>query len=97
MDRDSNLNPTELLRDLDESEQEIFTAGQNSNTFGNSDFFLQITDISTEANNKLNLSGGESGSQNTKYNFSQITIGYSINLTLLNLWDKLQKLRGFFG
>jgi len=97
MEQNGKLNPSQLLRDLEENEQEIFAAGQNVSPFGNSDFFYQSTDIMTEADNELNLSGGDSGSQKTKYIFSQITMGYSIAINLPNIWKQLQRIRQFFG
>ena len=39
MEQNGKLNPSQLLRDLEENEQEIFAAGQNVSPFGNSDFF----------------------------------------------------------
>jgi len=67
----------QLFRELSEKEQECLAAGQDSDFFAKSDFFLQHTNIQTEAENKSNL-GVESSIQLTKYNLSQITLGASV-------------------
>ncbi|MBD2495070.1 hypothetical protein [Nostoc sp. FACHB-280] len=70
-------NSTANLRELSPQEQESLAAGQNSDFFAKSDFFLQKTDIQTDAENQLS-SGGESNTQSSRYNLSQITIGTSV-------------------
>lgn len=82
MSENNQINNSELFRELSEQEQQNLTAGQNLDFLeGKNDFLFQLTNIQTEANNNLN-SGGESGTQNTKYNFLQITLGASITFSL---------------
>jgi hypothetical protein len=67
---------------LSEEEQESLVGGLGENILGTSNFFFQKTDIQTEADNNLNLGGEESGSQTSKYSFSQITMASSITFKL---------------
>lgn len=85
MSENNEFNHPELFSDLSEAEQESLTAGQSLNLLGNSNFYFQATNIETEANSNLNLAGVESSTQNTKYNFSQITIASSTTFTLPNI------------
>ncbi|GAX34508.1 hypothetical protein [Nodularia sp. NIES-3585] len=73
-----------LFQALTEEEQENIAGGQSEDILGTSNFFFQKTDIETEANNNLNLADDESGSQNTKYTFSQITMASSTTFRLPN-------------
>jgi hypothetical protein len=67
---------------LSEAEQENLVGGQTEDILATTNFFFQKTDISTEAENNLNLSEEESGSQATKYTLSQVTLASSITFTL---------------
>ncbi|TAE58616.1 MAG: hypothetical protein EAZ87_12770 [Nostocales cyanobacterium] len=66
-----------LLDELSDLEQQLITGGQDFSMIGNTEFFLQKTDIETTADNHLQTGNNESNSQNTKYNLSQLTIGFS--------------------
>ncbi len=82
MSESSTSSNPKLFRDLSEEEQESLTAGQSINNLSESNFFFQQTNIQSTADSTLNLGGGESSSQTTRYNFSQTTIGSSIKLGL---------------
>ena len=69
-------------QDLSEEQQESLAGGQGENILATSNFLFQKTDIQTEADNNLNLGADESGTQSTKYNFSQITMASSITFKL---------------
>jgi hypothetical protein len=84
MSENNEVNHPELFSNLSEAEQESLTAGQSLNIVGGSNFYFQVTNIETEANSNLNLAGVESGTQNTKYKFSQVTIASSTTFTLPN-------------
>ncbi|MEA5579361.1 hypothetical protein [Anabaena sp. UHCC 0451] len=71
----------ELFSTLSEAEQEIIIAGQNHNIPVQANFFLQNTNIETEADTKFNL-GSDYTSQTTKYSLSQFTLGSSMTFTL---------------
>ncbi|MGF1932907.1 MAG: hypothetical protein RM347_000685 [Nostoc sp. ChiQUE02] len=82
MSENSKFNNPELFRYLSEEEQESLTAGQSINYPSEGNFFFQKTNIQSTADSTLNLGGGDVSSQNTRYNFSQITIGSSIKVGL---------------
>ncbi|MDH6087277.1 hypothetical protein [Umezakia ovalisporum] len=82
MSKNYTSNQSFLFRCLSEEEQENLTGGQSQDILGNSNFLFQKTDIQTEADNHINLTEDESGSQSTKYTLSQITIASSISFTL---------------
>ncbi|MFW9257480.1 hypothetical protein [Nostoc sp. CALU 546] len=82
MSENSNFNNPELFRYLSEEEQESLTAGQSINYPSEGNFFFQKTNIQSTADSTLNLGGADVSSQNSRYNFSQITIGASIKLGL---------------
>ncbi|AVZ30116.1 hypothetical protein PN465_01160 [Nodularia spumigena CS-584] len=82
MSENNTSNNSFLFRSLSEEEQESLAGGQEEGILGTSNFFFQKTDIETEANNNLNLAEDESGSQSTKYTFSQITMASSTTFRL---------------
>ncbi|MBK1988091.1 hypothetical protein A0J48_011165 [Sphaerospermopsis aphanizomenoides BCCUSP55] len=71
-------NQHQLFRDLSPEEQESLTGGKSMNLLKAINFFLQKTDIDTEADSNLNIGVGEDTGEHTKYKLSQLTIGYSI-------------------
>ncbi|WP_353931277.1 hypothetical protein WJM97_01330 [Okeanomitos corallinicola TIOX110] len=82
MTNNSTTNNQQLLHDLSALEQQNIIGGQDFAVIGNVDFFLQKTDIETNADNQLTMGANESNSQNTKYNLSQITMGFSFTFGL---------------
>lgn len=96
MSDNNKFNHPELFKDLSEAEQESLTSGQSLNVLGGSNFYFQVTNIETEANSNLNLAGVESNTQNTKYNFSQVTIASSTTFTLPNISQGMKNLFGKF-
>jgi hypothetical protein len=82
MSENTPSNHSSLFRYLSETEQESLVAGQNLNMLNGINLSFQNTNIETSTNNNLSLPGGGSMTQNTKYKFSQITIGYSLTFSL---------------
>ncbi|MBG1239806.1 hypothetical protein [Nostoc sp. NZL] len=77
------------FRDLSEKEQQTLAAGQipnipNEGMPAENNFFIQQTNIQTTAENTLKLANGDVSSQNTRYIFSQFTLGSSMKIWLPN-------------
>jgi hypothetical protein len=95
MSKNHPSNNSLPFQSLSEAEQENLVGGQTEDILATTNFFFQKTDISTEAENNVNLSPDESGSQATKYTLSQITLASSITFTLPNL--RPDNLHNFIG
>lgn len=96
MSQSHQINNSELLRELSPQEQESLAAGQDLNFLGKTDFFVQQTNIQTEANNTT-TSGDTSTKQNTKYNLSQIVFGASFTFAWPIINSSGQKWQGLIG
>ncbi|WP_414564378.1 MULTISPECIES: hypothetical protein [unclassified Anabaena] len=95
MSKNNIYHDSDFLPCLSEEEQETLAGGQSMNVLGSADFFLQKTDIQTEAENNVNLAGGESGSQTTRYNLSQVTMASSITFGIPNFSDTSNRVNNF--
>lgn len=91
---DSDLD---FCQSLSAAEQENLVGGQSMNVIGNTDFFLQKTDIQTEAENNVNLNNSESVSQITRYNLSQVTMASSITFGIPNLSETSNRFNNFMN
>ena len=89
---------TQLFRYLSDTEQESVVGGQifpMLGLFSEGKLFFQKTDLETEGKSDLKLASGDSTSQTTKYQLSQITMGFSFifgMLTISSSGDKLNNL-----
>lgn len=98
MPENIQLNQPQLFRYLSEQEQESLVGGQTFpilGLLGEGNLFLQKTDIDTEGKSDLKLASGDSTSQTTKYQLSQITMAFSFTfgmLTISSSGDKLNNL-----